>query len=294
MKIAYINKRFNTKSRMLIEKANQIIEGHRRQGYSLTLRQLYYQFVAKTIIPNTQKEYKNLGNIINDARLAGLVDWNAIEDRTRNLMGLATYEDAADRIRRAASSHRLDLWEDQDNRVEVWMEKEALIGVAERICNELRVDFFACRGYTSASEQWKAGQRYINMIENGKTVHILHFGDHDPSGVDMTRDNKDRLHLFLGEHADGFKIHRMALNMEQIDKFKPPPNPTKPKDSRTKEYIRRFRTKKCWELDALEPKVIAGLIEKKVLRLRDDKKWERSLKRERASIRRVHELADMA
>ncbi len=292
-KIAYIQKRFSGKSLNQINKANEIIADYKKQGYSLTLRQLYYLFVSKDLLANTQKEYKNLGNVINQARLAGLVSWDAIEDRTRNLMGLTHYDSAAQHISSAAASHRLDLWEDQDNHVEVWFEKEALIGVAEKICNQLRVDFFACRGYTSASEQWSAGQRYIDKINDGKQVHILHFGDHDPSGIDMTRDNKERLRLFLGEQAEEFKIHRMALNMEQVNRYKPPPNPAKPKDSRFKAYKRKFGTK-CWELDALEPKVISAIIEKKVISLRNDTKWKKALKREKRSIDRMNELANMA
>jgi hypothetical protein len=222
------------------------------------------------------------------------VSWTAIEDRTRNLQALATWDSPASIIGACAAKFKHDLWADQPNYVEVWFEKEALIGVAEKICDELRVPYFACRGYNSASEQWRAGQRLKRKVENGQKVHILHFGDHDPSGVDMTSDNRDRLQLFLGEHAEDFKFHRMALNMEQVEKYRPPPNPAKPKDSRYNKYVKKFGTKKCWELDALEPKIISGIIRAKVKRLRDEKKWAKSLKRERASILRVEELAEIA
>lgn len=290
-KIAYINKRFNHKSLQHIQKANEIIDSYRKQGYMLTLRQLYYVFVSQNIIPNTIRDYKNLGNVLKDARLAGLVSWSAIEDRTRNLEKLSSWETPADIVHACASQFRHDVWADQPNHVEVWIEKEALIGVAEKICDQLRVPYFACRGYVSISEQWRAGQRYRDIIENGQTVHLLHFGDHDPSGVDMTRDNKDQLAIFLGDHVDGFNIHRMALNMEQIERYKPPPNPAKPKDSRTPAYVRRFKTKKCWELDALEPKVISDIIKRKVDRLRDDKIWEKSLRKEEKAKRRLREVA---
>lgn len=51
----YIEKAFRKQSLELIETANIIIEEYQEQGFSLTLRQLYYQFVARDILPNTQK-----------------------------------------------------------------------------------------------------------------------------------------------------------------------------------------------------------------------------------------------
>lgn len=293
-KIAFIKKRFNRKSLAIIEKVNGVIDSHQKQGYTLTLRQIYYQLVAKGIVPNTHKEYKNLGNILKDARLAGLVSWRAMEDRTRNLAKLSSWKTPADIVEACANQFKHDIWKDQPNHVEVWIEKEALVGVAQKICDQLRVPYFACRGYVSISEQFSAGRRYKDIIEAGQTVHLLHFGDHDPSGVDMTRDNKDQLAMFLGEHVDDFNIHRMALNMRQIEAYKPPPNPTKPKDSRTKGYIKRFGTKKCWELDALEPKVISDIIKRKVDSLRDEGIWEKSLRREERAKKRLRKLAKMA
>jgi len=68
MKQQFIHKNFRAKSRAIIRKANEIIEEYSAQGYSLTLRQLYYQFVARGLIPNTERSYKSLGSIINDAR----------------------------------------------------------------------------------------------------------------------------------------------------------------------------------------------------------------------------------
>lgn len=85
MKIAYIKKRFSSNSQAIIICANKIIEEHAAQGYTLTLRQLYYQFVARDLIENRQSEYKRLGSIIADGRMAGLIDWDAIEDRGRNV-----------------------------------------------------------------------------------------------------------------------------------------------------------------------------------------------------------------
>src|ERR1700722_6265193 len=88
----FVDRKFQDGSLALIEKANEIIADYQAQGFTLTLRQLYYQFVSRDIIPNKQSEYKRLGSVINDARLAGLIDWSAIEDRTRNVRTISTWD----------------------------------------------------------------------------------------------------------------------------------------------------------------------------------------------------------
>jgi hypothetical protein len=243
-----------------IEQAEAICADYARQGYDLTLRQLYYQFVARDLIPNTQQSYKSLGSTINRARLAGLLDWDYIVDRTRNLRGVSHWETPASVIDSAAYGFRLDKWADQPSRVEIWVEKEALAGVVERVGTERDVDYFSCRGYVSQSELWGAGQRLKRRILDGQDVVVLHLGDHDPSGVDMTRDITDRLTQFIGYRADlHLEVRRIALNMAQVEQYNPPPNPAKLTDSRANGYIEQHGTE-SWELDALDPATLSALI----------------------------------
>jgi hypothetical protein len=163
------------------------------------------------------------------------------------------------------------MWARQKYRPEVWIEKDALVGVIEDVCSRLDVPYFSCRGYTSQSEMWVGGQRIGQWAKRAKrqTPVIFHFGDHDPSGKDMTRDIVDRLEMFMG----GVKLERLALNMNQIEQYHPPPNPAKTTDSRAEAYIAEFGND-SWELDALEPKVITALIEKSVKALIDKKIWK--------------------
>ncbi len=269
MKIPYISKNFRDKSLAVIAQAESILNEYAAQGYDLTLRQLYYQFVARDLIPNRQKEYSKLGSIINGARLAGLIDWDMIEDRTRNIRGLSHWSSPAEMIEACARQFRLDPWQDQDHYVEVWIEKDALVGVIEPICDKYHLNYFSCRGYTSQSEMWRAAQRLNRREEDGKITVILHFGDHDPSGIDMSRDIQDRLGVFHS-YID---FYRIALNMDQVDEYGPPPNPAKVTDSRFESYMVEHGSD-SWELDALEPSVISGLIEGRVRGLIDFKKWE--------------------
>ena len=208
-----VSKNFRAHTMEVIGQANDIIAAYQADGYMLTLRQLYYQFVARDLIANTQKSYNRLGTAINDGRLAGLIDWEAIEDRTRNLESLPTWSDPNSIVRACAQSFRADKWARQPVRIEVWIEKEALAGVFERVCEDLEVPFFCCRGYTSQSEMWSASQRLIDYYHSDQEIHLLHFGDHDPSGIDMTRDILDRLELF----GCPLTMQRLALNMDQVE-----------------------------------------------------------------------------
>lgn len=243
--------------------------------------------MSQDLIANNQKEYKRLGSIINDGRLAGLIDWDAIEDRTRSLEELPSWESPGDIIASAASSFRLDKWEDQHYRVECWVEKQALAGVFENACRPLQVATFACRGYVSQSEMWAAAQRLRRYEKLGKETVILHFGDHDPSGIDMTRDITDRLKLF-GCKAD---VSRVALNMKQIEEYQPPPNPAKDSDARFAGYREQFGDQ-SWELDALEPRVLRELIELRVLQCRDEERWRVQVARERQQRTLLEDCSD--
>ncbi len=266
-KITYVDKNFRPNSLALLEDANAIIEEYQNQGFTLTLRQLYYQFVSRDLMANTERAYKSLGGLISDGRIAGYIDWDAIEDRTRNLQQLNRWDSPAHAMDFILDQYHIDWWKDQDYRVEVWIEKEALAGVFEQVCDDWDVPFFCCRGYTSQSEMWRAAERLDSY--NQESV-ILHFGDHDPSGIDMTRDIIDRLNLFM---TSNLILERLALNMDQVRQYNPPPNPAKVTDSRFASYRTEYGDE-SWELDALEPQVLASLVENAVADYVDGPSWD--------------------
>lgn len=272
----YIDKTFSDEHMKVIRAASVILDSFESQGHMLSLRQLYYQFVARGWMENKLSSYNRLGNIISDARMAGLISWTSIEDRNRGLMGLRTFDSPAQAVRSVAREYRIDMWANQPFRPEVWVEKAALEGVITGICNKHRVDFFSCRGYNSQSEQWRAGQRFANYVCKGQRPIVFHLGDHDPSGIDMTRDNRDRLSMFAGVPV---MVQRLALNMNQIEQYNPPPNPAKMTDSRYAGYQQQFGDE-SWELDALNPNVISDLIGDALSRVKDEVKWDEMLRQE--------------
>ena len=275
MKYAYIDYRPNRESRVLIDICNQIIAEYQQQNLTLTLRQLYYQLVARDYIPNNQKQYDRLGNIIARARDGGLVDWNAIEDRTRVLRGQRTWDDIPSIIRSNRYNYVLDRWETQKYRPFVWVEKEALSGVIQQACNAMSVqaDYMSCRGYMSASAIHTEAKRMRAYMADGQTPIIIHLGDFDPSGVDMTRDNIERLELYSEKSVDyDFEFIRIALNEDQIAQYNPPPNPAKMSDSRSGDFVAKYGYD-SYELDALEPSVLIQLIRDEIDAFKDDDAW---------------------
>lgn len=357
MKEEFGTTRFSDESRKIIRMAETICNNYARQGYDLSLRQLYYQFISKDYFPNTEQSYKRLGSIISDARVSGMIDWDMIKDRGRETVSNNHWQSPADILEACARQFRYDTWQEQPNYVEVMVEKQALEGVLEPVCRELDIRFTANKGYSSSSALYETGKRLqaaflgsgsltdydfsawrggwgdyekyfksdetldyetddtiseLEMSEShakwakaeemlkaaarefmlphptgGKALHVLYLGDHDPSGIDMTRDVKERLEMFS---RCPVTVHRLALNMPQIERYNPPPNPAKMTDSRATDYVKKFGAT-SWELDALEPSLLARLVRSIVSDLRDDSLHQAAVARQDEARRRIKEMA---
>lgn len=284
MKETFVDQRFRSDSLTIIETANAICAEYQAQGFNLTLRQVYYQFVARDLLPNSQKSYKRLGSIINDARLAGLMDWSYIQDRTRSVRGtFAGFVNPGQFIDQVVEEYNEALWEGQTYRPEVWVEKDALVDVIGQACAETRTPYFSCRGYVSQSEMYDAAKRVQRRRRQGLVPVVIHLGDHDPSGIDMSRDIRDRLELMSWGPVE---VRRIALNMDQIEAYEPPPNPAKLTDSRGSAYVEEFGDE-SWELDALEPRVLTRLIQDELATLIDEPLMRERREHEEAQIDRM-------
>lgn len=288
MLIEYIQRDFSEQSLATIRTANEILDAYRRDGYVLTLRQLYYQFVSRDLIPNNDRSYKNLGTLISNARLAGLVSWRDIEDRNRGLLAYG-FEESQERIIAGLENQLLvDRWARQAYYIEIWVEKDALSSVVERAAAPFYLPHLACKGYLSQSEAWRAGVRFKEAAEDGRLPILIHLGDHDPSGIDMTRDNGERLEMFAEQ---GVEVRRIALNMDQVEEHNPPPNPAKVTDSRAAGYIAKYGSS-SWELDALEPSLIVELIQAEIKPLIDMDAWRAAEIEEDDKRKRLAKIAE--
>jgi hypothetical protein len=289
MQEQFIEKGFRDDSLAIITQANRMAADYRTQGYSLSLRQLYYLFVSKDLLANSQQSYKRLGSIINDARLAGLLDWSYLEDRGREVHGsFGGHRNPGSFLDTLVGAYSEAIWQGQEYRPEVWVEKDALSDVIARGCQDTRTPYLACKGYMSQSEMYAAAKRIERRRRQGLTPIIIHLGDHDPSGIDMSRDIQDRLSLMSWGHVE---VRRIALNMDQVEQYDPPPNPAKLTDSRGTDYVDRFGNE-SWELDALEPTVLVDLIQNELATIVDQDLMNERLDHEAASEARLRTIVD--
>ena len=279
MKETFIVRKFSGASQETIKTINLILEEYRKQKFRLSLRQLYYQLVARDFIPNSQRSYKNIGNLVSTARQAGWIDWEMIEDRNRETNIPPHWTSPAEIVENAARQFRIDKWEDQEYHVEVMVEKDALSGVLEPICRRLDIGITANKGYCSSSTMYEIGKRLYEKFLDGKNICVIYLGDHDPSGVDMTRDVRERLEMYSGVHC--IEVIRVALNWDQIELWRPPENPAKQTDARYSSYVEEFG-ESSWELDAVEPAQLAELVGSAVLERRNDIEWDAAIERENA------------
>lgn len=278
MKEQFIQRTFNAASRSTIETVNQILDEYEAQGFRLSLRQLYYQLVARDYIPNNVRSYKNIGSLVSNARQAGLIDWNMIEDRNRETVISNHWDNPGEIIEAAAYQFKIDKWETQPWHVEVMVEKDALSGVLYPVCRDLDVGITANKGYSSSSTMYEIGHRIRRAVRHGKHVCLIYLGDHDPSGIDMTRDVRERLEMYSGHSID---LVRLALNMDQVEQWRPPENPAKETDARFAGYVVKYGNS-SWELDAVEPAQLAALVRDSVELHRDQLLWDISLATEKA------------
>lgn len=285
---------------------NNIIEDYQSQGYKLTLRQLYYQLVSRDIIPNKVEEYTKLSTLLNKGRMSGFVDWDAIVDRTRNIKTPYYEYSTQDAVQRTINSYKLDRHDVQDNYIELWLEKDALSEIIYRATQPYGISLMVNRGYSSCSAMYQSYQRLAQEINNDKNVIIFYLGDHDPSGLDMIRDIRDRLSEMLiygTELQNNFddleqaqywlnkklQVKPIALTSKQVRDYNPPPNPAKLTDPRATKYVEEFGYT-SWEVDALNPKTLDTLVKESILDYIDLDKHQEVLDKEEEDKEKLEDL----
>jgi len=139
-------------------------------GQKLTARQVYYQFVARDLIPNTPRSYQNLTSILTDARYAGLISWDSIEDRGREPDVPSSWDSIDELVDAAVNQWRSPRWKDQPKYVELWVEKQALAGVLSPIARRNHIPLMVNKGYSSASAMKAAAERMLEAC--GVTVQV--------------------------------------------------------------------------------------------------------------------------
>lgn len=279
---------------VVVKRIVDIVSAYAAKGYTLTLRQLHYQFVGH--VPgyvNHDTAYKKLGKILDDCRYGGVINWDAIVDRGRTPYLPYYVNNIPDALQDTISTYRLNRQLGQETHVELWTEKDALSDILSKPARKYHVRLVVNKGYTSSSAMYDSYERFCNTMFLGQKVVILYFGDHDPSGLDMIRDIDDRLRFMFtnGNQApenweDLFEVIQIGLNMKQIKKYKLPPNPTKMTDTRTDNYVKLYG-KQCWEVDALDPDVLVELVEENFRKQIDIDQYGKMLVQEQKDKKRL-------
>lgn len=296
-RIAFRQKKFKPESLARIEQMQDIVAEYERQGLRLTARQLYYQFVSRDLIPNTERSYKNITGLLAEARYAGLVDWEAIEDRGRVPTTWQDFENLQELAEHALRTYRLPRWRGQQHYVELWVEKQALAGVLEPLAAQYHATLMVNKGYSSASAMFESAQRFMREANQPESDHydgdretrtpiLFYLGDHDPSGEDMVRDIAERLREF---GVVDLTVEKIALTMAQVREYNPPPNPAKTTDARYARYAEQHGTS-SWEVDALPPDVLGRLIREAFDRVVDRDAMDEVIAAERRDKQRLREV----
>ena len=299
MKIKYRTIKLSAANKLRLDMINKIIVEYQNQGYRLTLRQLYYQLVSRDVIPNVQKEYANLSKLLKEGRMAGIVDWDAIEDRLRKPNKPSCWDSPQDILEACANQFRFDRMKNQPTYIEVWVEKDALSGVLKRVTEKYGINIVVNRGYSSVTAMHDAHLRFSDAWrdyyeeDKNRQVTILYLGDFDPSGQDMIRDVEDRILEFRDN--DGvdydFVIFPVALTTEQIRKYNPPPNPAKTTDPRSGKFIDQHGSV-SYEVDALRPEVLNDLLDIAIRDNLDDTEYDQMLEKEVKARMKLQKIAD--
>lgn len=268
VKIAYgEQKRIISKRRELIKKIDDIASEYDAQGMTITVRQIYYQLVARNIMPNSKDSYEKISDLVADGRMLGLLDWDMIEDRTRFTRGNVHFNSPKQGIKALAEQYRIDTRATQPCYVESWIEKDSLVSILEETCRELDVPCFSCRGYPSITALHEAADRFRSK----ENAVILYAGDHDPSGLKIPQVIKERFEEF----EVNVKLHRIGLTREQIEELNLPPFPAKQTDKNYAEYVKNTGLTQAWELDALPPEKLSAMFESAINSLTDFQELER-------------------
>jgi len=222
----------------------------------MTVRQVFYRLVAVGAVEKTESEYKGtVVRLLTDMRRSGEVPFGWIADNTRWMRKPRTYSGLEQALQRWAQNYRRAVWDNQDDYVEIWLEKDALAGVVYEVTAEWDVPLMVTRGYPSLTFLNGAGEA---IEDYDKPAYLYYFGDYDPSGVDISRVVEQGIREFA-PHAD-VHFERVAVTPDQIAAWKLPTRPTKKADTRS----RNFRGESV-EIDAIPPDRLRQLVEQRIV-----------------------------
>jgi hypothetical protein len=285
-----------------VRRTNEIILEYADQDLlPLTLRQIHYQMVVRhKDYPNTKISYEHLADDLVQARMSGLVPWNAIDDPTRGLHRQPSWNSIQETIKTCARLHHISRWKNQEKWPLVLVEKDAALGIISRACRDLDVPYASMKGYGSISalRNQVANEHCLRAIDLGKEPVIIHLSDLDASGWDMERNLVGKLTKLVGRKVD---IRHIALTVDQVlegygDGNPLPPDPVKSADPRAEKFVAMLAEHElepgAWEMDALKPDMLHELIVNEIKSCRDEELWQEVQEQEDEQKQTIREAAE--
>jgi hypothetical protein len=228
------------------------------------VRQSFYQTSVRGLLDKTEADYDKVQRALVAMRRSGRVPYGWIVDGTRWMHKPASYGSLEQALRRTAQTYRRAIWDEQDVRVEFWLEKEGLAGTILPVTAEYDVPLYVSRGFSSITYLSEAAD---DIREADKSTYIYHLGDHDPSGVAAGEHIRRELYA-MAPDAD-IVFTRLALTIEQIADLGLPTRPTKDSDSRAAKFRERFGAAfggASVELDAIHPDTLRHIVRRAIER----------------------------
>ena len=289
---------FKGDNRALAPKLLEVIFGL-EEYWPLSLRQVYYQAVAKLLVLNEHKQYRRIGGICKTLRENDILPWRAMEDRARRTTDKRGLSGLPEFLRENLETtlnwryyHRCHL-QGQARYVEVTVEKDALAPLIEDVCWPLCTRMSVTKGQPSVTLMEQIASRMEAASRRGQDPVLLHFGDFDPTGVQIPLSMKSTL---FGVHGVDVDVVAGGLTPEQIQEHNLPQSieAAKEQDPNYRRFIERYGNQPPTELDALHPALLQEIVRKTLLDCYDDeqireqeareRKDERVLKRMRRSV----------
>jgi hypothetical protein len=267
-------KRSKQQMETLLSAINEILGG---EQYQITVRHLFYRLVSKNLVEKTEAAYKTLVWHLSKWRRDDEIAWSAFSDSTRRFLCYQTYADLAEALSDIRHSYRLDRWAAQDNYCEVWIEKDAMADLVERLTSRYDVSVLVCKGFPSLTALYEASVRFEERIDQGKEVTLFHLGDCDPSGESATEAVTQSLDSAFGCDVT---VERLAITPEQIAELNLPTRPTKRSDSRS----HRWNGQGCVEIDAIRPSDLERILEDAIQPLIDQDAWDETEEQEEKDL----------
>jgi len=189
-------KRAKITTKAFLQAAQNAIDSE-KEYWPLTVRRVHYLLLNTPPLRHDRKpcstyrndlaSYKALTNVLLRARLTGDIPYTAIEDETRPVRVLATYQHPADYIKEKTEDflrhYARDLLRGQANHIEILVEKNAIRKHVELVADEYTIPCTTGRGFSSLTPRLKMMRRFQHSGKERLILLIL--SDFDPDGEEI-------------------------------------------------------------------------------------------------------------